>query len=171
MIIKKDCILSLDKFIDESLYNKKLGYYMKGNPFGVKGDFITSPNISILFSEMIAVWVISFWESLKCPKQFNLIELGAGNGEMMTIMMSTFKKFPQFKRCCNIKILEKSAYLKKIQKKKIKSRKIEWLNDVKNLDNLPCIFIANEFFDALPIKQFIKKKVSGMKGILNLMKK
>jgi len=158
MIIKKDCILSLDKFIDESLYNKKLGYYMKGNPFGVKGDFITSPNISILFSEMIAVWVISFWESLKCPKQFNLIELGAGNGEMMTIMMSTFKKFPQFKRCCNIKILEKSAYLKKIQKKKIKSRKIEWLNDVKNLDNLPCIFIANEFFDALPIKQFIKKK-------------
>jgi len=107
---------------------------------------------------MIAVWVISFWESLKCPKQFNLIELGAGNGEMMTIMMSTFKKFPQFKRCCNIKILEKSAYLKKIQKKKIKSRKIEWLNDVKNLDNLPCIFIANEFFDALPIKQFIKKK-------------
>ena len=158
MIIKKDCLLSLDKFIDESLYNKKLGYYMKGNPFGVKGDFITSPNISILFSEMIAVWVISFWESLKCPKQFNLIELGAGNGEMMTIMMSTFKKFPQFKRCCNIKILEKSAYLKKIQKKKIKSRKIEWLNDVKNLDNLPCIFIANEFFDALPIKQFIKKK-------------
>ena len=158
MIIKKDCLLSLDKFIDESLYNKELGYSMKGNPFGVKGDFITSPNISILFSEMIAVWVISFWESLKCPKQFNLIELGAGNGEMMTMMMSTFKKFPQFKKCCNIKILEKSKYLKKIQKKKIKSRKIEWLNDVKNLDNLPCIFIANEFFDALPIKQFIKKK-------------
>jgi NADH dehydrogenase [ubiquinone] 1 alpha subcomplex assembly factor 7 len=158
MIIKKDCILSLDKFIDESLYNKKLGYYMKSNPFGEKGDFITSPNISVLFSEMITIWVISFWESLNCPEQFNLIELGAGNGEMMTIMISTFQKFPQFKNSCNIKILEKSKHLKKIQKKKIKDNKVEWLNDLKNLDNLPCIFIANEFFDALPIKQFIKKK-------------
>ena len=158
MIIKKNCLLSLDKFIDESLYNKKFGYYMRSNPFGEKGDFITSPNISVLFSEMIAVWVISFWESLNCPKQFNLIELGAGNGEMMTIMTNTFLKFPKFKNSCNIKILEKSKYLKIIQKNKIKSSKIEWLNDLKNLDNLPCIFIANEFFDALPIKQFIKKK-------------
>ena len=158
MIIKKDCILSLDKFIDESLYNKKLGYYMKSNPFGEKGDFITSPNISVLFSEMIAIWVISFWENLNCPKQFNLIELGAGNGEMMTIMISTFHKFPQFKKSCNIKILEKSKYLKKIQKETIKETKVKWLNNLKDLNKLPCIFIANEFFDALPIKQFIKKE-------------
>jgi len=158
MIIKKDSVLSLDKFINESLYNEKLGYYMKSNPFGEKGDFITSPNISILFSEMIAIWIISFWENLNCPEQFNLIELGAGNGEMMTIMINTFKKFPQFKNSCNIKILEKSRHLKKVQKKIIKVGEVEWLNDLKNLDNLPCIFIANEFFDALPIKQFIKKK-------------
>ncbi len=158
MRVKKNSILSLDEFIDESLYNKKFGYYMKGNPFGMKGDFITAPNISILFSEMIAIWIISFWESLNCPKQFNLIELGAGNGEMMTIMTSTFLKFPKFKDSCNIKILEKSEYLRKIQKKTIKDNKIKWLNDLKDLNNLPCIFIANEFFDALPIKQFIKKK-------------
>ena len=158
MRVKKNCVLSLDEFINESLYNKKFGYYMKGNPFGEKGDFITSPNISVLFSEMIAIWVISFWESLNCPKQFNLIELGAGNGEMMTIMMSTFHKFPQFKNGCNIKILEKSKYLRKLQKKKFKNYKVKWLNDLNDLNNLPCIFIANEFFDALPIKQFIKKK-------------
>ena len=158
MRIKKNCVLSLDKFIDESLYNKKLGYYMKGNPFGEKGDFITSPNISVLFSEMISVWIISFWESLNCPKQFNLIELGAGNGEMMTIMTNTFCKFPQFKNSCNIKILEKSKHLRKVQKKLIKDSKVKWLNDLKDLNNLPCIFVANEFFDALPIKQFIKIK-------------
>ena len=158
MKIKKNCILSLDKFIDESLYNKKLGYYMRGNPFGEKGDFITSPNISILFSEMIAIWVVSFWKSLSCPKQFNLIELGAGNGEMMTIMKNTFNKFPQFKNSCNIKILEKSQHLRKVQKKIINDSKVKWLKNLKDLDNLPCIFIANEFFDALPIKQFIKKK-------------
>ena len=158
MKIKKNCLLSLDKFIDESLYNKKLGYYMKGNPFGEKGDFITAPNISILFSEMIAVWIISFWESLNCPKQFNLIELGAGNGEMMAVMTSAFHKFPKFNDSCNIKILEKSNHLKKIQKKTIKDNRVKWLNNLKDLDSLPCIFIANEFFDALPIKQFIKKK-------------
>ena len=125
MRTKKNCVLSLDKFIDESLYNKKLGYYMRGNPFGEKGDFITAPNISILFSEMIAIWIISFWESLNCPKQFNLIELGAGNGEMMALMINTFLKFPKFKNSCNIKILEKSTLLKKIQKKKMKNKKIK----------------------------------------------
>ena len=132
MINRKNDILSLDKFIEESLYNKKFGYYMKSNPFGEKGDFITAPNVSILFSEMIAIWILSYWENLNCPKQFNLIELGAGNGEMMTIMISTFKKFPQFKDSCNIKILEKSKHLKKVQKKIIKDRQVECLNDLKN---------------------------------------
>ena len=157
MKFKKNDLLSLDRFIEESLYNKKFGYYMKSDPFGKKGDFITSPNISILFSEMIAIWIISFWENLNSPKQFNLIELGAGNGEMMKVMTSTFDKFPQFKNSCNIKILEKSKLLRKVQKKKIKDQKIIWLNDLNELNYLPCIFIANEFFDALPIKQFLKK--------------
>jgi NADH dehydrogenase [ubiquinone] 1 alpha subcomplex assembly factor 7 len=154
----KKNLLSLDKFIEESLYNKKFGYYMKNNPFGKRGDFITAPNISILFSEMIAIWIISFWEHLNCPKQFNLIELGAGNGEMMKVLIGTFNKFPKFKKSCNFKILEKSTLLKKIQKKNLKNQKINWLNDLSELDSLPCIFIANEFFDSLPIKQFIKIK-------------
>jgi len=155
---RKNDLFALDKFIEESLYNKKYGYYMKKNPFGEGGDFITAPNISILFSEMIAIWVISFWEKLDCPKQFNLIELGAGNGEMMRILVSTFNKFPQFKNSCKINILEKSELLQQTQKANIKDPKIKWLNDLNELSNFPCIFIANEFFDALPIKQFLKKK-------------
>ena len=79
MKIKDNDTFTLDKFIEESLYNKTSGYYMKKNPFGKKGDFITSPNISVLFSEMIAIWVVSFWQNLGCPEKFNLIELGAGN--------------------------------------------------------------------------------------------
>ena len=158
MKTRKDNLLTLDKFIEESLYNKKNGYYMKKNPFGAKGDFITSPNISILFSEMVAIWIISFWENLKCPNKFNLIELGAGNGEMMKALISTFKKFPKFKKSCDIKIFEKSIFLKNLQKKNIKNGNIEWLKNLNELNNLPSIFIANEFFDALPIKQFIKKK-------------
>ena len=155
---KNNNLFTLDKFIDESLYNKKHGYYMKKNPFGKNGDFITAPNISILFSEMIAIWVISFWEGLNCPKQFNLIELGAGNGEMMEVLVNTFNKFPQFKKSCKINILEKSELLKRTQKAKIKDASIKWLNNLNQLNNYPCIFIANEFFDALPIKQFLKKE-------------
>jgi len=67
---------------------------------------------------MIAIWIILFWENLKCPKKFNLIELGAGNGEMMKQIVKTFDRFLLFKNCCKINILEKSIYLKKIQKKK-----------------------------------------------------
>ena len=155
---KNNNLFTLDKFIEESLYNKKYGYYMKKNPFGESGDFITAPNISIVFSEMIAIWVISFWEKLGCPMQFNLIELGAGNGEMMKVLVNTFKKFPQFKSSCKINILEKSKLLQQIQKNNIKDKKIKWLSNLDKLNSFPSIFIANEFFDALPIKQFLKKK-------------
>jgi len=155
---KANDLFTLDEFLEESLYNKKYGYYMKKDPFGKSGDFITAPNISVLFSEMIAVWVISFWERLGCPKKFNLIELGAGNGEMMKVLVNTFNKFPQFKNSCRINILERSKLLKRTQQINIKSKKIKWLNNLDELNNFPCIFIANEFFDALPIKQFLKKE-------------
>ena len=156
--MKNNDLFTLDKFIEESLYNKKYGYYMKKNPFGKGGDFITAPNISILFSEMIAVWVISFWEKLDCPKKFNLVELGAGNGQMMKVLVNTFNKFPQFKKSCKINILEKSELLKKMQRLNINNKKIKWLSNLDELSNLPSVFIANEFFDALPIKQFLKKE-------------
>ena len=158
MLIKKDKILTIDRYIQEALYNKKNGYYMSFDPFGKKGDFTTAPNISVLFSEMLAIWVISFWEHLKCPKKFNLIELGAGNGEMMMDIIKSFERFPSFKNCCKINIFEKSHHLKKIQRNKLKNKKIKWLKNLDELSNIPNIFIANEFFDALPIKQFIKKK-------------
>jgi len=157
MKIKKNDILSIEKYIHEALYNSQSGYYMQNNPFGKNGDYITAPNISILFSEMLALWIISFWENLKCPKKFNLIELGAGNGEMMKKIIDTFDKFPLFKSCCKINILEKSIHLKKIQKKKFKDKKVKWLKNLNEVSNFPSIFVANEFFDALPIKQFIKK--------------
>jgi len=157
MKIRKNNILTIDKYIYKALYNSKSGYYMKSNPFGKNGDYITAPNISILFSEMIAIWIVLFWENLECPKKFNLIELGAGNGEMMKQIIKTFDRFPLFKNCCKINILEKSTFLKKIQKQKLKNKNIKWLKNLNEISNIPNIFVANEFFDALPIKQFIKK--------------
>ena len=158
MKLKKNLSLSLDKFINLSLYNKDYGYYMKKNPFGKEGDFITSPNISRLFSEMIAIWIISFWQSLGSPKKFNLIELGAGNGEMMKVLLESFKNFPLFSKSCNVYIYEKSPFLIKVQKKNLKRNKVIWISKIKKLKNEPCIFIANEFFDSIPIRQFYKKQ-------------
>ena len=157
MKLKKNKILPLDQFINMCLYDKKFGYYMKKNSFGTKGDFITAPNISRLFSEMIAIWIISFWKSLGSPKKFNLIELGAGNGEMMKIIIESFKNFHSFSKTCNFFIHEKSPSLKKIQKKKLFKSKITWISNFDRIKKLPSIFIANEFFDAIAIKQFRKK--------------
>ena len=153
----KEKITPIDKYIDEALYNKKSGYYMKANPFGEKGDYITAPNISILFSEIIAIWIVLFWKELKSPSKFNLVELGSGNGEMILQICKTLEKFPFIQKSCSISIFEKSSYLKKIQKKKLKKYKIRWLNHLTDLPNFPTIFIANEFFDALPINQYLKK--------------
>ena len=121
MKITKNKYIALDTFINKALYDKKNGYYMHKNPFGKNGDFITAPNISILFSEMIAIWCIAFWENLGYPKKINIIELGAGNGEMMYQMIKVFERFKNFKASSNYFILEKSHFLKKIQKKKITS--------------------------------------------------
>ena len=160
MKLKKKNSLSLDKFINFSLYDKKFGYYMKKNPFGQESDFITAPNISRLFSEMIAIWIISFWQSLGSPKKFNLVELGAGNGEMMKIIIESFQNFPFFLNSCNFIIHEKSPSLIKVQKKKLTSTKITWVSKINKIKKRPSIFIANEFFDSIPIKQFRKKKKS-----------
>ncbi len=168
MKIKKNHNLPLDKFINFSLYEKKFGYYMKKNPFGKNGDFITAPNISRLFSEMISIWVISFWQSLGFPKKFNLIELGAGNGEMMKVLIESLKNFPDFFKACNFIIHEKSPALKKIQKKKFLNHNLIWISKINKLQKRPSIFIANEFFDAIPIKQFRKKNNSWFEKFVNL---
>ena len=143
MKIKKNHNLPLDKFINFSLYEKKFGYYMKQNPFGKSGDFITAPNISRLFSEMIAIWVLSFWQSLGFPKKFNLIELGAGNGEMMKVLIESLKNFPDFFNACNFIIHEKSPALKKIQKKKFLNENLTWISKINKLKKNPSVFIAN----------------------------
>ena len=150
-------LITLDSFIDEALYHKRTGYYMKKSPFGKKGDFITAPGISILFSEMITIWIVLYWESLGKPKKFNIVELGSGNGELMLNMIKTSKNFPNFFENLNFYIFEKSNHLKKIQKKKLKGFGLNWISNLNNLEKNKTLFIGNEFLDAFPIKQFIKK--------------
>jgi cyclopropane-fatty-acyl-phospholipid synthase len=162
---KKD--LPLDQFIEFALYDKVNGYYMKKNPFGKEGDFITAPNITRLFSEIIAIWVLTFWKSIGSPRKFNLLELGAGNGEMMKVIIETLKNFPECFNNCNFQIHEKSEFLKKQQQFNLKSKKMTWIDNIKINNLFPTIYLANEFFDALPIKQFFKRKEGWVERFVN----
>tara|TARA_B100001123_G_scaffold443894_1_gene591255 strand:- start:770 stop:1834 length:1065 start_codon:yes stop_codon:yes gene_type:complete len=156
-IFKKQESIPLDKFINIVLYDKKFGYYMKKNPFGTEGDFITSPLISNLFGEMIAVWCVAYWEYLGKPKKIIIVELGPGEGSLCNNLLKTFKKFKDFYNCLEINLLEISGKLKKIQNNKIKNSKVKWINSINNINYGPIIFFGNEFFDSLPIKQIYKK--------------
>ena len=168
MKINRPTSLPLDKFIEFALYDKDSGYYMKKNPFGKDGDFITAPNITRLFSEIIAIWVITFWKSIGSPKKFNLLELGAGNGEMMKVIIATLKNFPECANNCNFQIHEKSIFLTNQQQQNLKSDDVTWVDDINKANSNPTIFLANEFFDALPIKQFFRKKKDWFERFVDL---
>ena len=157
-ILKEKKSIPLDQFINISLYDKKFGYYMKKNPFGKSGDFVTSPLISNLFGEMLAIWCVAFWEYIGKPKKILLVELGPGDGSLCKDLLNTSRQFKSFYNSLEINLLEISDKLKKIQKVKIKNKKVKWIRKIDQINYGPIIFLGNEFFDALPIKQICKKK-------------
>jgi len=157
-IFKDKKSISLDQFINIALYNKKFGYYMKKNPFGKNGDFTTSPLISNIFSDILAVWCIAFWESLGKPKRILLVELGPGDGTLCYNLIKVFKKFNNFYDSLEINLLEISEKLKNIQKIKIQNKKVKWIKKIEDINHGPVLFLSNEFFDSLPIKQIYIKK-------------
>ena len=156
-LIYKKKIIPLDKFIDIALYNKQLGYYQNKKIFSRDGDFITSPFISSIFSEMISIWIVSYWIYLKKPKKINILELGPGNGLMINQIINSLKKIKTFDAKFNIYLHEKSESLIKVQKENLNNFKnIVWIKNINKIKQYPTIIIANEFFDAFPIKQFFK---------------
>ena len=154
---KKSDEIPVDKFFNRVLYDKKIGYYSTNLPFGKGGDFLTSPGVSNLFSEIIGIWLISIWQTLGKPKKFNVVELGPGDGSLSKTLIKTFKNFPEFNQAVKIFLYDKSKLLKKLQKKNINNSKIKWINNFSIINKGPVIFFGNEFFDAIPIKQFKKK--------------
>ena len=94
--------LPVDKFFENVLFDKKIGYYSSKIPFGSSGDFLTAPLISTLFSEIIGIWLISSWVTMGKPKKFNVVELGPGDGSLTNILLRSFKQFPEFNSVKNI---------------------------------------------------------------------
>ena len=154
-IIKNQGYLSLDQFLKMNVnfyYNNKIA-------IGSEADFITAPEISQLFGEMIAVYILQSLEKNNVKCSFNIVELGPGNAVMMSDIMRVINKFPTMKeKLRSIYLVESSDYLIDKQKTKLEKFsgfKIKWYKDVEEyVPDCFTIFIANEFFDALPIKQY-----------------
>ena len=152
--LKTNKLIPIDEFVDKVLYHPEIGYYTKKISFGKKGDFVTAPTISNLFSEIITIWLISCWEKLGKPKNFNFVELGPGDGSFIKVLVDTIKNFPELDKSIKIYLYEKSDLLKKIQVNKVNNPKVRWIDNIKSIKNGPIIFFGNEFFDAIPIKQY-----------------
>ena len=145
--LKKKKFIPLDEFMNLALYDKKKGYYTNKNPFGKKGDFITSPLVSNLFGEMIAIWCVAYWEYLGKPNKIFLIELGPGDGTLCNILLRSFKKFTQFYNSLEINLFETSKKLEKVQKSKLreKNEKVKWINNIDEINKGPVIFLEMNF--------------------------
>lgn len=148
--------LRLDKFIDLALYQRN-GYYLSKKPIGRKFDFVTSPEISQMFGEIIGVYLVYNWKE-KINSKFNLIELGPGNGTLFKDIERTAKILPNFFENANVNLIEINKELRKIQEKNLnyfKQSKIRWSKALNFTSKLPSIIYSNEFFDCFPVRQFL----------------
>ena len=153
-IINKNSFISLEEFMGISLHDKDYGYYRIKEPIGTHGDFITSPEISQLYGEMLGLW-LSHQIISKGIKKLNLIELGPGKGTLMLDIMRTVNKSVKIKVLINLHFLENNI---SFNKKLIKLfPNANFHSDMKTMPDGYSIYIANEFFDALPITQVTKE--------------
>ena len=152
--------IRLDKFINKALFSKE-GYYYKNKVIGKKNDFITSPEISQLFGEIIGIYILYIWK-IKINSKFNFIELGPGKGTLFIDIINSLKKYPDFVKLANISLIEINKQLLKTQKQKIKDVKIDkinWRSSINFKSKLPSIIYSNEFFDCFAVRQFFLKKI------------
>jgi len=155
--IKQESCISIATYMSEALGNPKYGYYKTAEPFGKDGDFVTAPEISQMFGEMIAAFALQSWLDMGKPKDFMLVELGPGRGTLMADILKTMTVLPEFEEAVSIHAIETSQQLIDQQGKKWKGYSPTWHKDLVSLPKKPAIFIGNEFFDALPIHQIEKQ--------------
>ncbi|MGJ8527090.1 class I SAM-dependent methyltransferase [Maritalea sp.] len=148
--------MSLATYMSIALTHPTLGYYKKADPLGQTGDFITAPEISQMFGEMVGIWVAQTWQQLGEPSPFSLVELGPGRGTLMADCLRVLQQVPGILDAMNISLVETNPVLIDKQFETLKGRKVTWHSEIDELgaQEGPLIIIANEFFDALPIKQF-----------------
>ncbi len=142
--------IGLDAFMEAA----NTAYYATEDVIGAAGDFITAPEISQCFGELIGLWAAVCWQSLGAPAAFNLVELGPGRGTLMADALRAAVLMPGFGASARLHLVERSPGLRHRQRRTLTGRDIRWHDGLTSLPHEPTIFIANEFLDALPIRQW-----------------
>ena len=153
--IRSEGPLSLSDYMADCLMHPEWGYYATRDPLGAAGDFITAPEISQMFGEMIGLCIAQSWLDQGRPTPFVLAEAGPGRGTMMSDILRATRAVPGFADAVSMHLVETSPALRQVQAETLSGVAPVWHDGVQTLpDNLPLFFVANEFLDALPIRQF-----------------
>ncbi|HEY2033366.1 MAG TPA: SAM-dependent methyltransferase [Rhizomicrobium sp.] len=151
--------ISIAQFMTIALHDPQNGYYATRDPFGAQGDFITAPEVSQMFGEMLGLWIAQCWHDQHKPEA-RLVELGPGRGTLMSDALRVIKQLmPEFLAKVEVVLVEASPTLTAIQKSGLEKSgaNISWSTQFDDaLADKPLFLLANEFFDALPIRQFVK---------------
>ena len=158
-LIAQEGPISVERYMALCLSDPRYGYYMTRDPLGARGDFTTAPEISQVFGELIGLWCGECFRLMGAPASFMLVELGPGRGTLMADALRVLKIVPHFLERVEVHLVETSPVLRARQEATLKSfnATIEWHASIDSLPTKPAIILANEFFDALPIRQFQKE--------------
>ncbi|MFL2769585.1 MAG: class I SAM-dependent methyltransferase [Rhodospirillaceae bacterium] len=151
--INRDGPISVAKYMEAVAK----AYYAEGTAFGKDGDFVTAPEVSQIFGELIGIWCVTAWQALGQPRNFNLVECGPGRGTLIADALRAIKDIaPSFLDSASVHLVERSQSLRAQQKERLTIYNAKWHNDFSTIPNGKVIIIGNEFLDALPTRQFQK---------------
>lgn len=152
--------ITVAEYMHECLLHPTMGYYTSQTPFGASGDFITAPEISQMFGELIGLCLADSWLSQGCPAPFTLAELGPGRGTLMADALRATRGVKGFHAAAQIFLIEASDHLRQQQRAALKEYAVTFASQTSDIPFQPLFAIANEFFDALPIRQFVRTDAS-----------
>lgn len=148
--------ISIAAFMADALGHPQHGYYITRDPLGAKGDFTTAPEISQMFGEMVGVWLADCWINQGRPDPLHLVELGPGRGTLMADALRATARVPGFHAAIRLHLVETSPALRERQASALAGFSPVWHDSLTGVPDGPLLLVANEFFDALPIRQFIR---------------
>jgi len=157
-IIVHDGPISIERYMALALTHPTKGYYTARDPFGASGDFTTSPEISQMFGELVGLWAADLWERIGAPANVRLVELGPGRGALMSDFLRAARVAPGFFAALDVHLVEASDRLADRQREALAAcgRPVSWHRTIDDIPPGPALFIANEFFDALPARHYVK---------------
>jgi SAM-dependent MidA family methyltransferase len=152
--------ISVADYMATCLLDPEDGYYTTRDPFGINGDFVTAPEVSQMFGELIAVWLIQGWQVIGGPLPTTIAEIGPGRGTLMKDIVRTIGRLaPQLADTADFALVEASPRLAAAQKETLgaSSGSFNWHTTLDTLPDHPLLVVGNEIFDALPFRQFVKR--------------